>query len=102
MTKKIEKEINKKEKKNFFEFMTESFGWIQIVISLLLLTGIPSFFFYTSNPSTTRLVIGIAITALGLVFGIIYATKIWKKRGTVDFISRSSASPELDNLEPPQ
>jgi hypothetical protein len=26
------------------------------------------------------------------------ATKIWKKQGTTEFISRASASPDLDNL----
>jgi hypothetical protein len=34
-----------------------------------------------------------------LIAGIILASKIWKKRGTVDFISNISATPELDNLD---
>jgi ABC-type transport system involved in cytochrome c biogenesis permease subunit len=102
MTKTIEKENTKKDKKNFFEFMTEFFGWIEIVISTTLLSGMLGFLIYLSKRNTLTLILGIAIATLGLIFGIIYATKIWKKRGTVDFISRVSASPELDNLEPPQ
>ena len=61
--------------------------------------GITGFFIYISNPTTTRLIIGIGITLIGLVAGIIFATKIWKKKGTINFISRVSASPELDNIE---
>ena len=52
---------------------------------------------YGIYPGTTGLILGIAIAAIGLTIGIIIATRIWKKGGTVDFISGDSASPELDN-----
>jgi hypothetical protein len=98
MTKIVEKE-NNIQKRNFFDYFTEVIGWIQIVASPLILTGIPGFLIYISNPTITRLIIGIAITSIGLVAGIIFATKIWRKRGTINFISRVSATPELDNIE---
>ncbi|WP_462249567.1 hypothetical protein [Ferruginibacter sp.] len=78
MAKIAEKESNM-QKRNFFDYFTEVIGWIQIVASPLLLTGIPGFLIYISNPTITRLIIGIAITLIGLVAGIIFATKIWKK-----------------------
>ena len=84
---------------NFMEFITEVIGWIQIVFSPLLFFGIIGFIIYVSDPTITRLFIGICVALIGLILGIIYATKVWKKQGTINFISRASASPELDNLE---
>jgi hypothetical protein len=98
MNKIVEKEKNIQER-NFFDYLTEVIGWIQIVISPLLLTGIAGLFIYFSNPSILRLVIAIGITTIGLVAGIVFVTKKWKAGGTINFISNVSASPELDNLE---
>ena len=98
MTKIVEKKSNIQER-NFFDYLTEVIGWIQIVISPLLLTGITGLFIYFSNPSILRLVIAIGITTIGLIAGIIFATKKWKAGGTINFISNVSASPELNNLE---
>ena len=89
-------------KKNIFEFFTESLGWLQIVFSPLLLSAFLGFIIYASNPSMFRLILSIVITLIGLIIGIIWATHIWKTRGTVDFVSRISASPELDNLDLPK
>ncbi|MEP7255362.1 MAG: hypothetical protein ABI666_06275 [Ferruginibacter sp.] len=98
MTKVAEKE-NNIQKRNFFDYVTEVIGWLQIVFFPLSLAGILGFFIYISNPSATRLILGIGITIIGLILGIILATKIWKKRGTINFISRVSASPELDDID---
>lgn len=87
------------QKRNFFDYFTEVIGWVQIVASPLLLTGIVGFLIYIANPTTTRLIVAIGITSTGLGTGIVFATKIWKKRGTINFVSRISASPELDNIE---
>jgi ABC-type dipeptide/oligopeptide/nickel transport system permease subunit len=54
---------------------------------------------YIKYPSSTGLVIGIFISAMGLMIGILIASRIGKKHGTVDFISSVTASPELDNLD---
>jgi hypothetical protein len=100
MTKQTETDDAKTEKKNFFELLTEFFGWVEIVISVSLLSGMLGFLVYLLKQNTLTLVLGIAITASGFIFGIFYATKVWKTRGTVNFISRVPASPELDNLDP--
>jgi hypothetical protein len=96
---KIAEKENNIQKRNFFDYLTEVIGWIQIVFSPLLLAGILGFFIYISNPSTTRLIIGIGVATIGLVLGILLATKIWKKIGTINFISKVSATPELDNID---
>lgn len=82
-----------------FDKITEAIGWIQIVLSpvlLSLLIGVP---FYLSNESTFTFIILCLLFLTGLIVGIIYANKIAKKRGTINFLSRISASPELDNKE---
>jgi hypothetical protein len=97
--KKEKKDIEKNSGGNFkiFEFITELIGWLQIVASPLLIGGIIGAIIYFSRPSTTRLVIGIIVTTVGLVLGVIWATKKWKRKGTIFFLSRIMATPELDN-----
>lgn len=80
-----------------FELIAESIGWLQIVASPLLIGLIMGAFIYFPNPTVTRLVLGITVAILGLVIGIIWATKQWKGKGTIRFMSRIMATPELDN-----
>lgn len=79
-----------------FEFITELIGWLQIVASPLLLGLAIGAIIYFPNPSTTRLVFGMLVATIGLVIGIIWATKQWKGKGTIWFMSRIMATPELD------
>ncbi|MGC4103769.1 hypothetical protein [Ferruginibacter sp.] len=80
-------------------WITSFIAWLQIVFSPLFFGCVFGLIVYGIYPTTTGLVVGILIAALGLIAGIIFATRVWKKKGTVDFISRVSASPELDDLE---
>ena len=82
----------------FLEFLTETIGWLQIAVSIFLIGSGIGFLVYYLITNTLGLVIGIVIASLGLITGIIFATRIWKKTGTIEFLSRTSASPELDNL----
>jgi hypothetical protein len=43
--------------------------------------------------------LGTSVTLIGLIVGIIWATKVWKKKGTVHFMSRVMATPELDKKD---
>lgn len=96
---KEKKDIQKSEGGIFrvFEFITEAIGWLQIVASPLLIGLAIGAVIYFPNPSTTRLVLGIIVATIGLVLGIIWATKKWKGKGTIFFLSRIMATPELDN-----
>lgn len=81
-----------------FEYIMEIIGWLQIVASPFLIgLGIGAFIYFP-DPTLTNLIIAIVISLVGLILGIIWATKIWKTKGTVWFMSRLSATPELDNL----
>ena len=78
------------------ESMTEVVGWLQIVASISVLGGIFGGIIYLIIPNTIGFILGVIVASIGIVFSMFYATKIWKKRGTVNFISRISATPELD------
>lgn len=79
-----------------FHFFTELISGIQIVLSPLLISIVIGGIVYASNPSTSSLVIAIVIGLLGLAVGIIWAVSVSKKEGTSHFMSRTMASPELD------
>ena len=85
-----------------FEIITEIVGWIQIVLSPTLIGIAFGFVIYLNFPNLTGTIIGILIAVIGLIFGIVLATKKFKTTGTIDFLSRISATPELDNAEKSQ
>ena len=89
-------------KKSPFVRYTETVGWIQIMISPLLVGLIIGAFVYFSNPNKIRLIIGTTITATGLCIGIIWATKVERKKGTIHFMSKTMATPEFDNKDEEQ
>ena len=94
-----EKDKKPGNKLNFFDYLFEIIGWLQIVSSLLLLGLIIGAVIYFSNSGTLSLIIGISVATLGLTTGIIIATRAWKKNGTIHLVSRVMATPELDNLD---
>ncbi len=80
------------------EVFTEILGWLRIVLSPLLLGVFVGALIYFYFPTPTGFAIGITAVVLGLVIGIIWATKQWKGKGTVAFLSRIDATPDLDHL----
>lgn len=92
------KDIQKSEGLIFstLKFITESIGWIQIFASPLLIGLLIGFIIYFSKPCMTRLLIGSVVVTSGLIIGVILATKQWKKKGTISFMSRIMSTPELD------
>lgn len=99
MTDKIQQSEIEKDKMSFFDYATEVVGWLQIVVSPLLAGLVLGAIIYFSNPTTMSLVIAICVVLISLIVGIVFATRIWKKQGTMHFVSRVMASPELDNLD---
>jgi hypothetical protein len=83
----------------FFEEITEIVGWLQIVISSAILSFLVGCVVYACFQDVIGLVLGIAIIILGIIFGAFYATKKIKTTGTVDLLSKVSATPELDKLK---
>jgi hypothetical protein len=87
------------DKKSWFENFADIIGWLQIVVSPLLIGLVIGAIIYFMNPTPPGLVIGISVAIIGLIIGVIWATKVWKKQGTSHFISRIMATPELDPKE---
>ena len=94
-----QKDDNHIEKLSFFEIMTEVFGWLRIVASPLFAGITIGLIIYFSTPNQAGIIIAISVAAFGLIIGIIWAAKIWKKEGTMNFISKITASPDLDKLD---
>ena len=75
----LSNEIQKapKGKMSFFDYFTEVIGWLQIVASPLLAGLIIAAFIYFPNPTIWRLIIAIGVALLGLIVGILFATRTW-------------------------
>jgi hypothetical protein len=89
---------NDKDRKSFFELFTEIMGWLQIAASPFLIGLALGAIVYLLKPESLTLWIGIAISLAGLIFGIIWATRVWKKKGTIYYVSRVMATPEFDDF----
>ena len=76
--------------------MFEIIGWIRIVLSPLLVFSAIGAILYYNFPSLFTYVFALLLGALGLVIGVLWANRIWKKYGTMQFLSRVNASPDLD------
>ena len=74
-------------KRSAFETFTEIVSWLQIVASALLISIVIGFMFYATNPSSTNQYIAISIVIMGLLIGIVWATRVWKKKSTINFMT---------------
>ena len=83
----------------FVKIFTEIIGWLQIAASPFLIGLAIAALVYFQNPSDARFIFAVIIAFAGLITGIFWATRVWKRKGTIQFISRISATPELDNKE---
>ena len=85
----------------FLHYLIEVVGWLKIMLSPLLLGALIASFIYFPEPSTIRLVLSIFILILGLILGIVLATKVWKNKGTNNYLSEIMASHDLDDFNTP-
>ena len=81
-----------------FEIITEVVGWILITLSPTLLGIVFGLVIYNYLPNPIGIIFGILVAISGLIIGMIWATKKFRTTGTIHFLSRISATPELDNL----
>jgi len=81
-----------------FEIITEIVGWILITLSPTLLGIALGLGIYLYFPNSTGMTLGILVALTGLITGMVWATKKYRTTGTIHFLSRISATPELDNL----
>jgi len=82
-----------------FEKLTELAGSFKIFLSPFLAGLIVAAIVYLINPVKLNLYIATAIIFLSILIGFLWARKIYRsKNGSIYFISRVDASPELDDL----
>jgi phosphotransferase system glucose/maltose/N-acetylglucosamine-specific IIC component len=72
----------------FFEILLEIFGWLQIVVGVTLGAGLIAFVTYLKWSNETGKIIAIVIVSIGFILGAVWATRIWIKHGTINWLSR--------------
>lgn len=82
-----------------FETFFEVIGWIRIVLSPIIISLVLGALVYINFENTAGLIVSILLMALGVFLGIRMANRAWKKKGTISFLSRVMATPELDKPE---
>ena len=85
------------EKLSNFENGIEWINWFKIVLSPTLLFGIIGVIlkFSLENETLGNYLFAFCLL-LGITVGILWANRIKKKHGTTHFISRTDASPDID------
>jgi Flp pilus assembly protein TadB len=81
------------------EFVAEIIAWMQIVASPFLISLVVGAAIYFTNPTYTRLWLSLGIVFIGITIGIIWATKQYRRKGTVQYMSSLMNTPELDGEE---
>lgn len=87
------------QKKNFFELITELIGWVSIAISPLLIGSLLGLLIYIFKTDRIGLILAILAAGSGLITGIVWASRIWKKEGTIQFLSRLISSEQMQQPE---
>ncbi len=82
-----------------FDYLLEAIGWIRIIASPFLIGVVIAAIIYLPNPNSTRLVIAISLTVLGLIVGIMWASKVSKSGSTFTFVSRILGTPDLQKQD---
>ena len=78
------------------EFITEMIAWLQIVISPIIISILLAVVVYYFKQDRIGMILGILILVGGIITGIVWATRIYRKRGTVNFMAKVSSNPELE------
>jgi hypothetical protein len=79
----------------------EWLGWVRIFLSPTLLCGIIAYCIFVNFPGLAGILAAVFVASCGVIIGSYWATKEYKGRGTIQFVSRVMATPELDKKDPP-
>jgi len=82
-----------------FHIILEIFGWFQIMLSPTLLGILIGTIIYYNFQTDTGLAVAISIVIIGFIIGVVFATRKFKTTGTINFLSRISASPDINQDE---
>jgi len=68
-------------------FIFDLFGWLIIVFGTTGGSALIAWFIYSEWTTDTGEIVSIVIISLGFILGAIWATKIWIKYGTLEWLS---------------
>jgi|LakMenE01Jun11ns_1017448.scaffolds.fasta_scaffold9472242_1 hypothetical protein len=70
------------------EIILEFIGWLQITIGVTMLAGLIALVTYLKWSNEKGKIAALTIISIGFILGAIWATRIWKKHGTIAWLSR--------------
>ena len=79
--------------------LIEVVGWIKIVFSPTLAAALLAGIIVYNKQDEDGIAIGVSVITAGFIIGIVWAVYVWRKYGTMNFLSRISASPGLNKPE---
>jgi hypothetical protein len=82
----------------FFELAMEILGWCKIVLSPLIVGAALGGLAYLALRNIYGIMAGAALVLLGLLLGIKWANSVWREHGTMNFLSRIRATPDIPPL----
>lgn len=71
----------------------ELISWLKIFLSPVLLSLVPSYLIY--RYASELIWLSVLLIFFGVVFGVIWAQRIQKKKGASQFLSEISSSPDI-------
>lgn len=88
--------MKEENKETIFEKSVEGIAWIQIFLSPVIVGAVISAVIYFYNPNNLTMIIAIVIMAITVFIGAKLASSIKKDTGTVNFLSNTSSTKDLD------
>lgn len=76
--------------------LIEVVSWIKVVLSPTLAAALLAGIIVYNKQDETGIAIGVSLITVGFIVGVVWAVYVWRKYGTTNFLSRASASPELN------
>ena len=88
---------NEQSAPKYFNKFTELMGWLQIFAAPFFIGLLLGLVAYLSIDSGVGLILGIALTTIGLIIGVIWATRVSQKVGANNYVSRIMSTPDVDS-----
>ncbi len=68
-------------------FLIDCFGWLRIAASPILISIVLAVVLYINLPNYWNLALALVTIQLGIIIGIMWASRVWKKHGTINFLA---------------
>ena len=77
--------------------LTKAFAWLQIAIAPAIVGIGVGIFVWSRLANLWGIVIGSTVAVSSIIGGIMWANKMSRKNGSIQFMAKVSATPELDD-----